>query len=240
MNGNESQLVYSNRPASRRLHRRLASASVAPCTKKEHALTCAPESLVALPREIVREAGMFELLAAELRIAELERQLAEAREASIVDPLTGALNRRGLDDAYQRELARAQRSGIPFALALIDLDDFKCLNDSFGHSAGDAVLVRLVDVLRGSMRPSDVLCRLGGEEFVLMLHDATLPDAAGAVSRFQGEFAKQHIPGVDLAVSFSAGVVLHGLGESFEEAMQRADAATYAAKRAGKNCVVTG
>jgi diguanylate cyclase len=183
---------------------------------------------------------MFELLAAQLRIAELEKALELANEAAIADPLTGALNRRGFNDAYLREMARARRNGIPFALALIDLDDFKHLNDTLGHHAGDKVLVRLVEVLRKSMRSSDELCRLGGEEFVLMLHDASLPDAAAAVSRFLGEYSRQRVPGIDTKLTFSAGVVMQGLDESFEQVMQRADVAAYAAKRAGKNRVVTG
>ncbi|MBK9027529.1 MAG: GGDEF domain-containing protein [Propionivibrio sp.] len=112
---------------------------------------------------------MFELLAAELRIAELEKELAEAREAASTDPLTGALNRRGFEQACQRELALARRSGLSFALAHLDIDDFKNLNDTLGHQVGDKALVHLVNLLRKSMRPSDVLCRFGGEEFVLML-----------------------------------------------------------------------
>jgi diguanylate cyclase len=241
MNGNDSQLVHSNRPASRRLHRRLAFAAAAPCTAPaSRAVANVPEPILALPQNVVRDAGMFELLAAQLRIAELEKALAVANEAAIADPLTGALNRRGFNDAYLREMARARRSGVPFALALIDLDDFKHLNDTLGHHAGDKVLVRLVEVLRKSMRPSDEICRLGGEEFVLMLHDASLSDAAAAVSRFLGEYSRQRVPGIETKLTFSAGVVMQRLDESFEQVMQRADVAAYAAKRAGKNRVVTG
>ena len=80
-----------------------------------------PTVVAGLPKEMIREAGMFELLAAELRIAELERELAEAREAASTDPLTGALNRRGFEQACQRELALARRSGLGFALAHLDI-----------------------------------------------------------------------------------------------------------------------
>lgn len=182
---------------------------------------------------------MYELLAAELRIAELEKSLAEAREVACIDPLTGALNRRGFDKACQRELARARRSGSRLALAHIDLDDFKRVNDTLGHQAGDQVLVHLVGLLHRSMRPSDVLCRFGGEEFVLMLPVKAVEEAAAAVSRLLNEFSAQIIPGADCAMTFSAGVVVQGLDESLAQAIGRADAATYAAKRAGKNCVVT-
>lgn len=182
---------------------------------------------------------MFELLAAELRIAELEAALAEASAVACTDPLTGALNRRGFDQACQRELARARRSGSRLALAHIDLDDFKQLNDTLGHQAGDRVLVHLVGLLHRSMRPSDVLCRFGGEEFVLMLQVSAVEEAVAAVSRFLREFSAQLIPGTDWAMTFSAGVVVHEPEESLEQAIERADAATYAAKRAGKNRVVS-
>jgi diguanylate cyclase len=152
--------------------------------------------------------------------------------------LTGALNRRGFDQACQRELARAQRDGKRLALAHIDLDDFKRLNDTLGHQAGDQVLVQLVELLHRSMRPSDVLCRFGGEEFVLMLPVNTVEEAVAAVSRFRREFSAQRVAGAQRAMSFSAGVTLLGVAESLEQAIERADAATYEAKRSGKNRVV--
>jgi diguanylate cyclase len=239
MNQHETQSEYSNRPASRRLHRRLAFCVASPCVSAEKLPSQASSILVSLPKTIVREAGMYELLAAELRISELEQALAEAREAACTDPLTGALNRRGFDKACQREQARSRRSGTRLALAHIDIDDFKQLNDALGHQAGDKVLVHLVQVLQRSMRPSDVLCRFGGEEFVLMLPVSAIDEATAAVSRFLREFSEQAVPGTGLAVTFSAGVTLQDLDESLEQAIERADAATYAAKRSGKNCVVS-
>ena len=198
----------------------------------------APIVIGSLPQTVVRDAGMFELLAAEMRIAELEKALAEASAVACIDPLTGALNRRGFEQACQRELARARRSGTCLALAHIDLDDFKQLNDTRGHQAGDQVLVNLVELLHRSMRPSDVLCRFGGEEFVLMLPVNAIEEAAAAVARFLREFSTQRIPGADWAMTFSAGVTLQRLDEALEQTIERADAATYAAKRAGKNRVV--
>jgi diguanylate cyclase len=240
MNRNASQVVQSNRPASRRLHRRLAHSAALPCVAESIGFQSAASALVSLPQTIVREAGMFELLAAEMRIAELEAALAEAREAACTDPLTGALNRRGFDQACLREFSRARRNGAPLALAHLDLDDFKRLNDTLGHQAGDQALKSLVSVLHRSMRPSDVLCRFGGEEFVLMLPDTSLQAATAVVSRFLREFSAQPVPGTCCAMTFSAGVVTIRLDESLDEATQRADAATYAAKHAGKNCVVAG
>lgn len=240
MNRNASQVVQSNRSASRRLHRRQAQSAALPCVAESIGFKSTPSALVGLPQTIVREAGMFELLAAEMRIAELEAALAEAREAACTDPLTGALNRRGFEQACLREFSRARRNGAPLALAHLDLDDFKRLNDTLGHQAGDQALKSLVSVLHRSMRPSDVLCRFGGEEFVLMLPDTSLQAATAVVTRFLREFSAQPVPGTGRVMTFSAGVVNIRLDESLDEATQRADAATYAAKRAGKNCVVAG
>ena len=188
---------------------------------------------------MVREAGMFELLAAELRIAELESALMAARADAFADPLTGALNRRGFENASERELARARRIGAQIAIAHIDLDDFKDLNDTHGHETGDKALVHLVKLLQQSMRPTDLLGRFGGEEFVLMLPDTSLDAAAAVLSRFQSEFSVRAVPGTNCTMHFSAGVVAHAADEAIGETIRRADAATYAAKRAGKNCVVT-
>ena len=238
MNRDDSQIIHSNRPASRRLHRRLALSSISSCVTASTDIIRAPGVISGLSKTLVQEAGMLELLAAELRIAELEKALVEAREAAFTDPLTGALNRRGFDKAAKREMSRSHRNASQLALAYIDLDDFKQLNDSLGHQAGDNALVHLVSLLHKSMRPTDVLCRFGGEEFVLMLPDTTLEDAAVVISRFLCEFSAQPVPGTNRAMTFSAGVVVQKINESLDEIMQRADLATYAAKRTGKNCIV--
>lgn len=183
-------------------------------------------------------AGSFELLAAELRIAELEKALAETRDAAFTDPLTGALNRRGFERAYQRESARLRRNGHSLALALIDLDDFKLLNDTYGHLVGDKALMQFVGLIQQSMRTADVLCRFGGEEFVLLLPETMLENAELVVARFQSKLCRSAVPGTNHVLTFSAGVVVKKPEESLEELLQRADTATYAAKRAGKNCVV--
>ncbi len=238
MNRNDPQTVQSNRPLSRRLHRRLALAAVSPCAVGTHFAGRTAATVVGLPKTVIREAGMLELQAAALRIAALEEALLEARAAASTDPLTGALNRRGFAAASQRELARLRRSAGRIALAHIDLDDFKRVNDTLGHQAGDNALVHLVDVLHKAMRPSDVLCRFGGEEFVLLLPDTGLEDAAAVLSRFLCAFSAQAVPGTDCVMTFSAGVVAKGADESLDAAIRRADAATYAAKRAGKNRIV--
>jgi len=242
MNRSSLSFLHSNRPMSRRLHRRFSlPASSRPSISAQETLSVAvPQVLLGLPGDRIKEAGMLELLAAESRIAELEKALEEASNAAFTDPLTGALNRRGFESAYAREMARARRHGSRVSLAMIDLDDFKLLNDACGHLAGDKVLVHLVAVLQRAMRPSDVLCRFGGEEFVLMLPETRGDDACRAVQRFLREFSSCVLPDVGLSMTFSAGVVEHDCFESLDEAIQRADLATYAAKRGGKNRVMVG
>lgn len=237
MNRSVSQIVQSNRPASRRLHRRPVPSRFS-CLSLALPSVSVPDVVSGLPRSVVQDAGMLELLAAQMRIAELEKALTEAREAAYTDPLTGALNRRGFDKASQREMARARRSGICFALALIDLDDFKLLNDQLGHQTGDKALVQFVGLLHRLMRPTDVLSRFGGEEFILMLPDTSLEDAVMVINRFLKELSAQTISGTDRRVTFSAGVTVQQAGEGLDEVLLRADAATYQAKRAGKNRVI--
>ncbi|HNC51615.1 MAG TPA: GGDEF domain-containing protein [Accumulibacter sp.] len=239
----DSTLVHSSRRASRRLHRRPPQATAVLAAQCALPLTIGgrihhPPLRRLLVPEV--EKVFLDLLAAETRITDLENALAEAHSAALTDTLTGALNRRGFAEACQRESARARRSGNPLALALIDLDDFKRLNDREGHQVGDEALVHLVQVLRAALRPSDILCRFGGEEFVLLLPDTALHQAAAAISRFQRQLAVRAVPRRDIVLSFSAGVVVQQAGESLEQALLRADAATYAAKRACKNRVVTG
>ncbi|WP_291992393.1 GGDEF domain-containing protein [Candidatus Accumulibacter sp. ACC003] len=240
----QSPLLQSSRHLSRRLHRRPAGAAK-PASGQGHVVS--PKASGRPQHSHLRRAenagpsaAILELLAAEARIGELESALAEARMAAFTDTLTGALNRRGFADAYQRELARSRRNGSQLAIALIDLDDFKRLNDSLGHQVGDEALVHLVKGLRAALRPSDILCRFGGEEFVVLLPETALPEAVAAISRFQRQFAARALPDRDIVVTFSAGVVVNESAESVEDAILRADAATYAAKRAGKNCVVSG
>ena len=236
--------MHSSRQASRRLHRRPALPGDLQ-TGHAHAASAVFEGgsqhrRMRRDRIMATQATMLELLAGEARIADLERALSRAEAAALTDTLTGALNRRGFDQAHEREVARSRRNGSPLALALIDLDDFKRLNDTLGHHAGDEALIHLVRILRSALRPSDVLGRFGGEEFVVMLPDTGLDEALSALTRFQRQLAGCRVAGSGVTLTFSAGVVVQASGESLTESIVRADAATYAAKRAGKNRVLAG
>jgi diguanylate cyclase len=185
-------------------------------------------------------AARQEVQDAESRIHELESKLQQMSELVREDQLTGSLNRRGLDDVFERELARAERRKAPLCLAMLDLDDFKRLNDTHGHNAGDEALIHLVRVIKETLRTMDVVARFGGEEFLIVLPDTPLDAAMDTVTRVQRELTKQIFMYNDtrLLITFSAGVALREEHEDQTSMIKRADAALYVAKRAGKNRVV--
>jgi diguanylate cyclase len=177
---------------------------------------------------------------AEQEVARLQNELAETSEMVRHDQLTGALNRKGLEETLDRELARAKRRQTPICVSLLDVDNFKSLNDTYGHQTGDDALVHLARVIRETMRPHDTLARYGGEEFLIILPDTTLPDAVSALTRLQRELTKRFFlhKNEKLLITFSAGVTAFRSGEQRNEAIARADAAMYQAKKSGKNRVV--
>lgn len=173
------------------------------------------------------------------RIRALETRLEQLSELVCEDQLTGSLNRRGLDDLFTRELGRADRRGAPLCVAMLDLDDFKQLNDTYGHCVGDEVLVHLVRVIRQTLRSMDGVARFGGEEFLIVLPDTTLEEAGLALNRLQQKLREQAYmhQRARLTVTFSAGIALRAPNEGQRALVARADAALYQAKQAGKNCV---
>jgi diguanylate cyclase len=179
---------------------------------------------------------------AESRIQALERQLEEASAMIREDQLTGALNRRGMEEAFERELSRAARLSTPLAVALLDIDHFKRLNNSLGHQAGDRALVHLARVVRQLLRPTDSLARYGGEEFLILLPNTGLDEAQKVMQRVQRELTRQFFMHENqrVLVTFSAGVVQLAPGEDREGVIARADAAMYRAKIGGRNRVERG
>lgn len=176
---------------------------------------------------------------AEERVRQLEQELEQVSELVREDQLTGALNRRGLDDVLDREIKRADRQQTPISIALLDVDNFKQLNDSLGHQTGDQALVHLIQVIKNALRPTDEVARYGGEEFLIILIDTSLEEAMTTLTRLQRELTKNlflHNNERQL-ITFSAGVALHVNGEDPESTIGRADSAMYKAKRAGKNRV---
>lgn len=174
------------------------------------------------------------------QVAQLQEELDRASAQARHDPLTGSLNRKGLDEAMEREIARARRLGSPLCVALLDVDNFKSLNDRIGHAGGDAALVHLAEVTRDVMRPQDLLARYGGEEFVIVLPDTAAESGVAAMTRLQRELTTRFfLQGAEkLLITFSAGVAQLNGTESSADAIGRADQAMYLAKRSGKNRVV--
>ena len=175
-------------------------------------------------------AGVARLLVLRARVARLE-------DLAVTDPLTGVFNRRHLDRCLATAIARRARVGEGAALLLIDVDRFKDVNDTLGHSAGDRVLKALAALVRARARRVDTLCRVGGEEFALVLAGADLRDAARVAEELR--LAVQRATLADGGLSVSIGVSDLDAAHTPESWMQDADGALYLAKRAGRNRVAT-
>jgi diguanylate cyclase (GGDEF)-like protein len=157
---------------------------------------------------------------------------------ALVDGLTGLANRRAASDALHAEAARAERLGTPLSIVLADLDEFKDVNDAHGHAVGDAVLRTLAEVLRETLRESDLAGRWGGEEFLLLLPGADEEGAAQLAERVRIAVAERSIPAAPgLTVTASFGAAEYAGETNTEELVVAADGALYQAKRAGKDRV---
>ncbi|MBI5497288.1 MAG: sensor domain-containing diguanylate cyclase [Deltaproteobacteria bacterium] len=168
-------------------------------------------------------------------------ELARLARLSQVDPLTGALNRRGLDLVLPEGLPRAN-DGEPVSVIMVDLDDFKQVNDRYGHAVGDEALRRVALVLSGLLRVGDGVIRYGGEEFLLVLPGLEMARAIRVAERARAgvEAATLTVGASSIRLTVSIGVAAHRGGEKRDDVIRRADEAMYAAKRAGKNRVEAG
>jgi len=211
------------------------------------------EALAGTVREMVQEAntvhqlvaGARERMAAEHahaealadKVQQLEGELRRLSDEVSTDALTQVANRRGMATAFEAERGRVEREGSSLAVGLIDIDNFKRLNDTLGHAAGDVALKSLAAKVRDSLRPVDHLARFGGEEFVVLLPATPVDEAQRVLTRLQRQLSAALFMHEDreIFVTFSAGVTAYRSGEPLEVALERADEALYEAKRTGKN-----
>ena len=186
-------------------------------------------------------AAQTQVQIAEQKIELLKDELAQLRELVHTDQMTGAFNRRGLNEIFMREAARADRGGTSLCVVLLDLDNFKRINDTYGHPFGDSVLVHLVAVAKETLRPSDIIARYGGEEFIILLPDTSMEKAIIVMNRLQKGLVKKSFVRPDnqpFKFTFSAGLAVRKFDELQNSVIKRTDEALYRAKHAGKNQVV--
>lgn len=178
--------------------------------------------------------------ALQVQLDENERLRVQLQEQAIRDPLTGVFNRRYFAEALDKENARAVRENIPYSLIILDVDHFKKVNDTYGHKCGDLVLQSLAKFLQENTRQSDIVCRFGGEEFVILMPDAAVEDARERGEYFRKKFETLTYGCNDKLVhaTFSAGIASFPLhADSGEALLSMADTALYYSKEAGRNRV---
>jgi diguanylate cyclase len=216
------------------------------------------ESLTGVVREMVEESRTVQSLVQQTqarlqeehtkatglteRVSQLEGEMKRLSDEVSTDQLTQIANRRGLMMAFEAERARMGRTGQPLAVGLLDIDNFKRLNDELGHTAGDEALKSLAAVVSKTLRPTDRVARYGGEEFVVLLPETPVDEGEQILTRLQrsltgGLFMHKE---KQVFVTFSAGVTGYRLEERIEDTLERADQALYEAKRTGKNRTCIG
>lgn len=185
--------------------------------------------------EILRLRGEVDALRQELRVT--RARLAEAEARADIDPLVDALNRRGFERELARSIAYVRRYGTPAALIYVDLDEFKSVNDRFGHAAGDALLRSVAATLTVNVRASDVVARLGGDEFAVLLWNVTEAAAAAKAAALQQAIADIRCgwQSSELVVEASLGTAMLRPDDAPAVTIARADAAMYRAKAGRKS-----
>jgi diguanylate cyclase len=175
------------------------------------------------------------------QLGEIQALQSTLEQQATLDPLTGLYNRRYLETAFGRELSRCKREQTPLAVIMIDVDHFKRVNDTYGHAGGDEVLKKLATLLSECVRATDVACRYGGEEFLLLLPGMSPNMAVTRADAWRAAFARCSVPvgGAWVRATISMGISTYPQhGETADELARSADVALYRAKAAGRNQVV--
>jgi diguanylate cyclase len=216
------------------------------------------ESLTGVVREMVAESRAVQSLVQQTqerlqeehskatdlseRVTQLEDEMKRLSDEVSTDQLTQIANRRGLMQAFEIERARLERGGGELSIGLLDIDNFKKLNDELGHSAGDEALKSLAAIVSKALRPTDRVARYGGEEFVVLLPETPAAEGEQVLTRLQRSLTGGLFMHKDkqIFVTFSAGVTGYRMAERIEDSLERADQALYEAKRTGKNRTCIG
>ncbi len=174
------------------------------------------------------------------KLVEIEQLQGKLRDDAIRDCMTGLYSRRYLDETLQREVATVNRGSGYLSLVMLDIDNFKNINDSFGHKTGDVILQNLGRLLQEQTRSSDIACRYGGEEFVLVMPGSRVENAYQLVEQLRLAFGNIKVTcgETTLQATFSAGIAVYPVhAVTADELLPLADHALYQAKTAGRNCV---
>jgi diguanylate cyclase (GGDEF)-like protein/PAS domain S-box-containing protein len=174
-----------------------------------------------------------------LRVAEIEQLQAELREQAIRDPLTGLYNRRYMRDAFSREFSRATRERHSISVIMLDMDELKWLNDTYGHHIGDRALQTFASCLQAMIRAEDIVCRYGGDEFTVVMSQTEVEDAVKRIEEWREFLSINHlvIEQGRVPIRFTAGIAnFPRHGSSMEEMLHYSDVALYRAKARGRNC----
>lgn len=211
-------------------------------------LVCGTAIYVTMPQTMLEEWVYFAIITpavvsplVSLVIFKMAYELAETRaalaNAASTDHLTGLANRRQFLESAERDVALARRRQSPAALVMMDIDHFKALNDRFGHAGGDAVLVAISAACNARLRQTDLLCRWGGEEFIVLLPMCGLEDAVRVAENLRRTVETTQVDGIDTMITMSLGATEITLGEPLDNAIAKADEQLYRAKAAGRNQV---
>lgn len=196
-----------------------------------------PVAFIAITRDITERKRVANQLndvneKLRLQLLEIEKLQAILHEQAIQDPLTGLYNRRFMEESLKQEFARAQREQKPFSVVMLDMDNLKTINDQHGHAAGDAALKALSKLLKGHTRTEDIVCRFGGDEFLIILHNADEHMTSTRLQEWNERVAGISIAheGALLPISFSAGIATYPMCQTIEELIHTADKALYEIK----------
>jgi len=201
-----------------------------------------PASTASAESRIYKASLLRDALSANLTNARLYQNYQKVRRDSEIDPLTGVGNRRMLERALNTEYARALRYNRSLSIAVVDIDHFKRINDTFGHAAGDKALQKLAKLMRYSVRTTDIIIvRFGGDEFVLIMPETKLTGAKVLLERLRRQIKSTSIPEVSsVTISCGSAEWTGSADDTAQDILRRADAALYEAKRSGRNRVVAG